>query len=201
MTRTSWRPFGGQSKFSALLAALATALTLQGCGGDDIECGGPFCVSPGPPEATTLKADSGAGQTGAPGRELPKPIVVLVTDDDDRPIADVQVSFSVGQGGGSVSEATIQSDINGRARVSWTLGPDAGTQSLQAAATTSSGAPLDGSPLSISANAVRPPPPRVVLHTPPPETARNGATSSVSRSSRCLTQTINRSLRSRSLLP
>jgi adhesin/invasin len=100
--------------------------------------------------------------------------VVLVTDDDNRPIADVQVSFSVGQGGGSVSEATIQSDIEGRARVSWTLGPEAGTQSVNAEARTSAGSQLNGSPLTISAEAVRPPPFRIVLQSPPPETARNG---------------------------
>src|SRR5688500_9161589 len=150
MTHTPWSPLVGHTKLSALLAALAAALSLQGCGGDDLRCGGPFCGTPGPPEATTLAVDSGAGQTGAPGRQLPQPLVVLVTDDDDRPIADVQVSFSVSQGGGSVSEATIQSDIEGRARVSWTLGPDAGTQSVNAAASASSGAPLDGSPLTIS---------------------------------------------------
>jgi adhesin/invasin len=174
MTHTSWWPLGGHTKLSARLAALAAALSLQGCGGDDLRCGGPFCVSPGPPEATTLAVDSGAGQTGAPGRQLPQPLVVLVTDDDDRPIADVQVSFSVSQGGGAVSDMTIQSDIEGRARVSWTLGPDAGTQSVNAEARTSAGLQLDGSPLTISAEAVRPPPVRIVLQSPPAETARNG---------------------------
>jgi adhesin/invasin len=171
---TPWWPLVGHTKLSALLAALAAALSLQGCGGDDLRCGGPFCVTPGPPEATTLAVDSGAGQTGTPGRQLPQPLVVLVTDDDDRPIADVQVSFSVSQGGGALSDITIQSDIEGRARVSWTLGPDAGTQSVNAAASASSGSPLDGSPLTISAEAVRPPPFRIVLQSPPAETARNG---------------------------
>jgi adhesin/invasin len=84
------------------------------------------------------------------------------------------VSFSVSQGGGSVSDATVQSDIEGRALVGWTLGPDPGTQSVQAAASASSGSPLGGSPLSISAEAVRPPPVRLALHAPPPDTARNG---------------------------
>jgi hypothetical protein len=171
--RTSSRPLG-QWTVSALLAALATALSLSGCGGDDLKCGGPFCVSPGPPEATKLTAGTGGGQTGAPGRQLREPIVVLVTDDDDRPIADVPVSFSVSQGNGSVSEATVQSDIEGRAEVNWTLGPEVGTQSVQATASKSSGTPLDGAPVSVSAEAVRPPPTQIVLQTPPSETARNG---------------------------
>lgn len=174
MTRTAWWPSARQSRLAALSAALAAALAIQGCGGDDIKCGGPFCVSPGPPEATTLKLGSGSGQTGAPGRELPESIAVLVTDDDDRPIADVQVSFSVSQGGGSVSDATIQSDIEGQAKVSWTLGPNAGTQSVKAAASTSSGDPLDGSPLTVSAEAVQPPPARIVLQTPPSASAQSG---------------------------
>lgn len=174
MTRTPWRPLGRQSKATALLAALAAAAALTGCGGDDLKCGGPFCVSPGPPQATTLRLGSGAGQTGAPGRELPQPIVVMVTDDDERPIGGVEVSFSVSQGGGSVSGPTVQTDVEGQATVGWTLGPDPGTQSVQAAASSTAGSPLGGSPLTISAEAVRPPPVRLVLQSPPSDTARNG---------------------------
>jgi adhesin/invasin len=173
MTRTPRRHLGRPWQ-AAPLVALAAALSIQGCGGDDLKCGGPFCVSPGPPQATTLTLGSGGGQTGAPGRELPQPIVVVVTDDDERPIADVPVSFSVSQGGGSVSEGTVQSDIEGRALVGWTLGPDPGTQSVQAAASASSGSPLGGSPLSVSAEAVRPPPVRLVLQSPPSDTVHNG---------------------------
>jgi adhesin/invasin len=105
---------------------------------------------------------------------LSQPIIVLVTDDEDRPIPDVEVSFSVAEGGGLVSDATIRSNIEGLAQVSWTLGPDAGTQRVQAAASRTSGTPLNGSPLTISAEAVRPAPARIVLQSPPSETARNG---------------------------
>lgn len=174
MTLTSWRPFGGQSKASALLTALAAALSISGCGDGGSDCGGPFCFSPGPPQATTLQLSSGSGQTGAPGRQLSQPIVVLVTDDKDRPIPDVQIGFNVSDGGGSVSEPTVKSDVEGRAEVAWTLGPEAGTQRLQAAANSPNDTPLDGSPLTISAEAVRPPPARLVLQSAPSETVRNG---------------------------
>jgi adhesin/invasin len=173
MTRTSWRSLGGQSKVSGLLAALAVSIASYGCG-DGSDCGGPFCFPPGPPEATTLKVGSGTGQSGAPGRPLDGPIVVRVTDDDDRPVADVAVSFSIAQGGGSVSHGTVQSDIEGHAEVIWTLGPETGTQSVQATASATSGSQLNNSPLTITAEAVRPPPARVVLRSAPSEAAQSG---------------------------
>lgn len=174
MTSTPTQSRGSSSIPSALLAALAAGFVVSGCGGDDLKCGGPFCVSPGPPAATKLRMDSGEGQTGAPGRELPQPIVVRVTDNEDRPIGDVDVSFTVGQGGGSLTESTVPSDIDGLAQVNWTLGPDPGAQTIQVAASASSGTPLDGSPLTFSAQAVRPPPARVVLQLPPPDAVQNG---------------------------
>lgn len=169
----SVRHLGSPARLS-VLTALAAFISFYGCGGDDLKCGGPFCVSPGPAEATKLRMSSGDGQTGAPGRELPQPIEVVVTDDDGRPVADVEVSFNVSQGGGSLSESATQSDIQGHARVNWTLGPEPGAQNIQAAAAASSGSQLDGSPLTISAQAVRPLPVRIVLRSPPPEVAQNG---------------------------
>lgn len=166
---------GVEPKASALLLALAAALFNHGCGGDDLGCGGPFCVSPPEqPEATQLKAGSGDGQTGAPGRELPSPIQVVVTDDDDRPVSGVMVSFAVMGGSGSLSSATAESDNEGHAEVMWTLGPEVGAQAVQAAATGVSGSPLAGSPLTFSADAVRPPPGKIVIHSAPSDAAQNG---------------------------
>jgi Big-like domain-containing protein len=175
MTSISKQSRGFPSISSALLAALAAGSIVYGCGGDDLgKCDGPFCVSPGAPEATRIKAGPGDGQTGAPGRELPQSLVVVVTDDEDRPIADVEVAFTVDLGGGSVSESAVQSDIDGKAQVSWTLGTEPGPQTLKASASSTSDTPLQNSPLTLSAQAVRPPPFRVVLQTSPPEIAQNG---------------------------
>jgi adhesin/invasin len=154
----------------ALLLGLA-----YGCGGGDLECGGPFCVPPpGPQVATRLRAGHGDGQTGVPGGELLQPVEVIVTDDEAHPVPGVAVTFTVTEGDGSLSAATVQTDIHGLAPVRWTLGPEAGTQTLQATATGTSGADLSGSPLSFTARAIVPLAASLAIRQPPPDTVRNG---------------------------
>src|SRR5947208_2230223 len=84
------------------------------------------------------------------------------------------VSFAVGQGGGSLSDTQVHSDANGHAEVKWTLGTEIGSQSAQATAGTTSGSPLSGSPVTISAQAVRPPPAKLVIRQAPSVSARSG---------------------------
>jgi adhesin/invasin len=172
-TRPGMSLLSVQTRLGTLLTVFAAGLSLFGCGGGS-DCGGPFCIGPEQPRATTIKLADGNGQTGAPGRELPQPIEVVVTDDDDTPIQDVIVTFSVGQGAGSLSDTEIRSDVNGRARVHWTLGMDPGSQSAQAMATGTSGSQLKNSPLTFSAEAVRPPPAKLVIRQAPSVAARNG---------------------------
>lgn len=158
------------------LVGIVAALSLLHCGGGEDLCGGPFCVTPpGSQEATQLRARSGDGQRGAPGRELAQPLEVDVTDDDNRLIPDVEVSFTVlGQDGGTISKPAIRSDHQGRVQVRWTLGVHPGVQTVQAVAANSSGSALGGSPLTFSAEAVRPPPARILLLQAPPPIAQNG---------------------------
>jgi hypothetical protein len=165
---------GRRLRLSPSVAAIVAALSLQNCGGGE-DCGGPFCVVPPEGvEATKLRASSGDGQTAAPGRELPLPLVVVVTDDDDRPIPDVEVSFTTVGSGGTISQPALLSDHQGRVQVKWTLGVDPGAQTVQAAAADSSGAALSGSPVTFSAQAVRPPPARILLLQAPPTVALSG---------------------------
>jgi hypothetical protein len=166
--------YSGLRSRVGILSALAVVMVFHGCGGDDFGCTGPFCVPLGSPEASKLTMGSGAGQTGAPGRELPQPIDVVVTDKDDRPVADVEVRFAVSQGGGSVSSPTVHSDIDGHAQVTWLLGPDLGAQLVQAAAISQSGTPLENSPLTVSAEAVPLPPAKLLIQTAPSDVAQNG---------------------------
>ena len=163
-------------RLAPVLVGVVAALSLQHCGGDDLSCGGPFCVTPpGRQEATKVRAGSGDGQVGAPGRELPLPLEVVVTDDDNRPIPDVEISFTtVGSGGGTISDPAILSDHEGRVQVKWTLGAEPGVQTAQAVAANSSGSALNGSPLTFSAEAVRPPPARILLLQAPPTLVQNG---------------------------
>jgi hypothetical protein len=79
-------------------------------------------------------AQSGDGQTGAPGTTLPEPLVAQVLDQNGNPISGTTVNFSVGSGGGSVSPASGVSDSNGKVTASATLGSTAGRNTFQASA-------------------------------------------------------------------
>jgi len=100
---------------------------------------------------------------------------VLVTDDDDRPVPDIQVNFTVDPASGTLSAPSVRSDHEGRAEVAWTLGPGLGPQSVVAVATGASGTPLDGSPLTLSAQGEWPPPARLVLEQAPSASVQNGS--------------------------
>ncbi|HEU4681135.1 MAG TPA: Ig-like domain-containing protein [Gemmatimonadales bacterium] len=166
----------GRTRLSPPVVGIVAALSLLSCGGGEDLCGGPFCVTPpGRQEATQVRARSGDGQVGAPGRELELPLEVVVTDDDNRPIPDVEVNFTiVGEVGGAISKPAIRSDHEGLAQVKWTLGAVPGVQTVHAVAVTSSGAALSGSPVTFSAEAVRPPPARILLLQAPPTLVQNG---------------------------
>jgi adhesin/invasin len=133
-----------------------------------------LCVEPVEPlVASKLTGPVNTGQRGAPNQKLPLPIIVKVLDDQDRPVPGVEVSFTVGDAGGSVSEPVVESGIDGTAQVDWVLGPTPGEQILRIEATTDD-SPLEGSPLTAAALAVRPPPADLGLQTEPSGTAQNG---------------------------
>jgi hypothetical protein len=80
-----------------------------------------------PPEVATVLAFSGDGQFGVAGRALAQPLVVSAEDSKGDPISGVDVQFTVTQGGGQVSAAAPKTDANGRASVTFTLGPTPGS--------------------------------------------------------------------------
>jgi PKD repeat protein len=94
--------------------------------------------------ANGIAAVSGDNQAGPAGSTLPEPLVVQVTDGFGNPIPGVTINWSA-DGGGSVSESTTLTDVQGQASVTRTLGPAAGPQSTSA---TSEG--LAGSPVTFS---------------------------------------------------
>lgn len=104
------------------LALLLTALA-AGCG-DDI-------VLPEPGEAANLDIIDGDEQVGQAGVELPDQVVVRVTDTRGRAVANQDVTFSIGSGGGSVAPTTVKTNTAGDAAADWTLGPNAGVQLLR----------------------------------------------------------------------
>jgi adhesin/invasin len=99
-------------------------------------------------DANAITAVSGDGQSAPVGTALPAPLVVQVADGFGNPIAGVTVTWTAG-GGGSVSATTTTTGADGRAQVTRTLGPTAGTQTTDAAA-----AGLAGSPVRFTSNAL-----------------------------------------------
>jgi hypothetical protein len=121
-----------------------------------------------------MEAGSGNNQHGAPGRELSAQIEVKVTDDAGRPVPGVTVRFSVATGGGRLSSDSAQSDTMGVAGVRWVLGEQLGAQNLSAEAVNNNNAPLEHSPLQLSATAEPATAAKLVLHAGLSETALNG---------------------------
>jgi plastocyanin len=120
-----------------LLALLLTA----GCGGDN---------GSGPSEPVRVakpEVDSGDGQEGIVSFELNNPLRVRITR-NDRPVADVPVTWSTEDGGEMNPSVTVSNEA-GIAESQWILGPGGGNQS--AVATVPDG---DGSPVTFTAHAL-----------------------------------------------
>ena len=93
----------------------------------------------GPPVNLTIA--SGNNQSGMPSKALPKPLVVLVTDQYKNPISGVTVTFTDNGGGGTFSTTTPVTGTNGQASVTYTCGTKA--QTVTISATTSTLGPLN----------------------------------------------------------
>ena len=78
----------------------------------------------------TLEIVSGDDQEGLPGAALDKAFVVEVRNQSDKPLPEVQVTFSVTNGGGTLSATSVTTDANGRAESRLTLGPIPGTNTV-----------------------------------------------------------------------
>jgi hypothetical protein len=99
-------------------------LVLAACGGDGDTL---------PTVATRIAASGGTGQTASIGSVLPVPLSVLITDEADNPVPDVSVSWSVLDGGGTVTP-TSTSNSSGTASATFSLGTTLGQQRAQAEA-------------------------------------------------------------------
>ncbi len=90
---------------------------------------------PGP--ASALEEVAGDAQVRRSGAELPGPLVVALSDEYGNPIPDESVRFRVVGGGGTLSatfqgEAHVQTNEDGLAQTSWTLGSEGGEQEVEA---------------------------------------------------------------------
>jgi DNA-binding beta-propeller fold protein YncE len=107
--------------------------------------------------AHSLAMTTGGGQSGVVGQPLPTPLCIEVTSAGSEPVEGVPVTFTVTSGGGhfAATDSTIQvvsTGADGRAQVIWTLGPDLGSQTVQAAAIG-----LVGSPIAFAATGLADP--------------------------------------------
>ena len=76
--------------------------------------------------ATMLEKVSGDGQLGPAGEPLPESLVVQVHDRLGNPAIGVPVEFQIIEGGGTPTPAQTETDVQGRASTTWTLGALAG---------------------------------------------------------------------------
>lgn len=128
-------------RFASLLVLLVLAAGTITCNGDTV---GPDL------DPTQIRGVTGDGQTAPVGSVLPLPLVVLVTDVNGRPVPNIAVTWQA-DGGGAVSQASVETDTDGQASVRRTLGTNAGPQTTIA---TVSG--LSGSPVTFTATANAP---------------------------------------------
>ena len=101
-----------------------------------------FDIVGSPRTANSMVADSWSGGAAAAGAALSSPPAVKVTDAAG-PVAGTTVTFTVTQGGGSITGPSAVTDAQGVARVgSWTLGTLAGTNNNAVQATSPGLAPV-----------------------------------------------------------
>ncbi|MGH7518824.1 MAG: Ig-like domain-containing protein [Gemmatimonadales bacterium] len=97
-----------------------------------IACGGDELLLPAEGEPAAIAIVSGDAQAGLVGSALANPLVIRVTDTEDRPVAGTKVAFTVTGGAGTIAPATMSTDADGLAGADWILGPQAGTQTVDA---------------------------------------------------------------------
>ena len=117
-------------RFSLVLLA---GVGLAACGGD----GGGTGPTPG-----SISVSAGNNQVGAASAVLAESLAVIVRDQSGAELAGVNVTFAVTAGGGSVSPASRQTNASGIAKTRFTLGPNAGTQTVNATAGSLAPAPF-----------------------------------------------------------
>ena len=82
---------------------------------------------------------SGDGQSAQLGETLSQDLVVRTSDALGNTVANVNVLFSVAQGGGSLSATAVRTNGQGMASSTWTVGSQEGPQQVTVSAVTNSG--------------------------------------------------------------
>jgi len=102
--------------------------------------------------ATSIELISGDNQFAITSTQITEPIVLMVKNELEEPLAGVQVVFEVTEG--SISSTTLTTDNDGKVSVNWTLGDNLGIQTLTAKSFGANGTDLINSPIHINATAI-----------------------------------------------
>jgi adhesin/invasin len=112
-----------------------------------LACGGGGVVLPSEGVAAKIAIVSGNNQAGVVGGALTDNLTVRVTDSQNRPVQNQQVTFSAGDANsGQAVPPTALTNADGVAGVKWVLGTVAGTQTMLAKPTG------NGAPANLSAS-------------------------------------------------
>lgn len=125
-----------------------------------------------PSNPTVLAEVSGNGQSAAVGTEVASDLVVQLTDASGNGVGGRPVSWVISTGGGSVTPVNSTTDPSGFARTRWTVGTNAGTNTLNAVF---SGLPA----VPFSSTATAGPPASLAVAVQPSATAQAGIAISV----------------------
>jgi hypothetical protein len=110
-----------------LIGSAGLAGFLQACSGDNL-----LLPSAGQPAKITVQ--SGDGQSATVGHALDQPIVVLVTDPENRPVEGIEVAFEPAAGAEITPKDTVVTGADGTATINYTLSTASGDQSIIAKA-------------------------------------------------------------------
>lgn len=109
--------FVSSARFStvfARVAVMAAVVIAAACGGDS--------GSTDPSTPSAISRVSPDSQSAPAGVKMAQPLVVLVTGGGGAPLANTPVEWTIGTGGGSVSETVSQTDAAGHAQTTYTPG-------------------------------------------------------------------------------
>lgn len=144
LTWSSQDPSVATVNSSGLVTAVANGTTRVNASAGGVTASAQVVVAQA---AAAVQKTGGDGQTGEVGTTLPAPLEVRVDDRLGNAIAGISVGFSVTAGGGTVGNASVTTDSEGKARTNWTLGTLAGSPQTVVAS-------VQGRTASFSATAV-----------------------------------------------
>ena len=129
---TSMNLSGGAALFTNIKPLKTSIKSLMATSGSVSVCSDPISVSAGTPVGFVIS--SGNAQTATVGAAATNPLVALLKDAHDNGVPNTTITWAVTAGSGSLSSCT-NTNANGLAQCSFTLGTVVGANSVTAAAT------------------------------------------------------------------